>query len=143
MVTTWKQIVWSMLLIVGFGVFLIGVAPSFAQQRPQGDLLGLEYGQASGLPNEVDPRVATARIINIFLGLLGTIAVVLIVYAGFLWMTSAGSEDKVDKAKKILWTSVIGLAIILSAYMITSFVTREAYRAVSGDLYQPVDQPFQ
>lgn len=36
-----------------------------------------------------DPRITIARIIQIGLGLLGTIAVVLVIYAGFLWMTAS------------------------------------------------------
>ncbi|KKR34904.1 MAG: hypothetical protein UT67_C0005G0016 [Candidatus Magasanikbacteria bacterium GW2011_GWA2_40_10] len=67
------------------------------------------------------------KIIKIVLGLLGTIFLVLIVYAGFLWMTAAGEEEKVTKAMNILKTSVIGLVIILAAYSITYFVLSNAF----------------
>ena len=69
-----------------------------------------------------DPRVVIARIIQIALGFLGTIAVVLVIYAGFIWMTSEGQEEKVSKAKKTLSSAVIGLIIILSAFGITTFL---------------------
>ncbi|MCF7820036.1 MAG: hypothetical protein K9M44_01000 [Candidatus Pacebacteria bacterium] len=69
-----------------------------------------------------DPRVVVARIIQIALGLLGLIAVVIILYAGFLWMTSGGSEEKVSKAKKTLTNGVIGLLIILASFGITTFI---------------------
>ncbi len=61
-------------------------------------------------------------LINVFLGVLGIIFLVLIIYAGFLWMTAAGNEGQVEKAKNIMVTSVIGLVILLSAYAISSFV---------------------
>lgn len=83
--------------------------------------VGAEYGEATGL-SDTDPRIILARIVQIFLGFLGIVAVGLIIYGGFLWMTSAGSEEKIDKAKKILRNTIIGLVIILSAFAIASFV---------------------
>lgn len=61
-------------------------------------------------------------IIAAVLGLLGTIFLVLTIYAGILWMTAIGDEGKIDKAKEILTSAVIGLAIVVSAYTITYFV---------------------
>jgi len=40
------------------------------------------------------------------------IAVVVIIYGGFIFLTAAGNPKKVDKGKKILTYAVIGLAII-------------------------------
>lgn len=58
---------------------------------------------------------------------LGVIALVIIVYAGFLWMT-AGDSDRVGKAKKWLLNGVIGLIIITSAYAIASFAVSSLTR---------------
>ncbi len=69
-----------------------------------------------------DIRVTVVKIINTALGLLGIIAVGIVLYGGFLYMTSGGEEDKINKAKKILINGVIGLVIILSAFAITKFV---------------------
>ncbi len=65
------------------------------------------------------------RMINLIifaLTFLGIIFIIMIIYAGFLWMTSGGSEDKISKARKIIIRSIIGVAIILLAYAITIFV---------------------
>lgn len=56
------------------------------------------------------------------LAIIGVIFLALTVYAGFLWMTAAGNEDQVDKSKKILTSSAIGLAIVGASYGITVFV---------------------
>ncbi len=69
-----------------------------------------------------DPRDVVANIIKVVLGFLGTIAVVLIIVAGFQWMTAAGNEDKIGKAKKIMTAAVIGLVIVLMAYALSTFV---------------------
>ena len=71
---------------------------------------------------EQDPREMVANIINIILGFLGIIALVIILYAGFTWMTAAGNEDQVGKAKKMMSAGIIGLIIILSAFGIAKFV---------------------
>jgi len=62
------------------------------------------------------------KIVKVALSLVGTIFFVLTVYAGFLWMTASGNEERVTKAQDILKMAVIGLAITLAAYSITSFV---------------------
>ena len=69
-----------------------------------------------------DIRDTVASIINVALGLLGIIAVVIVIYAGFLWMTAGGSQDKIDDAKKWLSGGIIGMVIVLSAYAIASFI---------------------
>lgn len=101
------------------GVFSVGLLPAGAQEVA---LEGLEQvGDASGLGNE-DLLVIIGRIVRVILGFLGVIAVVLVIYAGFLWMTAAGDPAKVEKAKSILVNAGIGLVIILSSLAITQFV---------------------
>lgn len=62
------------------------------------------------------------NIITVLLGLLGILAVLLILWGGFIWMTAAGDSDKVDKAKKLIISGIIGLVIIFAAYAIAQFV---------------------
>ena len=70
-----------------------------------------------------DLPTAIAAVIKTILALVGTIFLILTIYAGILWMTAAGEEDKVTKAKDIIRASIIGLVVIMSAYAITYFVT--------------------
>ena len=64
--------------------------------------------------------VATA--IQAFLGLLGVIFLVLLITAGYKWMTASGNEEKITEAKETIWRAVIGLIITVAAYAITYFV---------------------
>ncbi len=75
---------------------------------------------STGLGNE-DPTTTAAEIVSAFLGLLGIIALILIIYAGFKWMTSGGNEEKVTKARETLQAAIIGLLIILASYGIALF----------------------
>jgi len=72
------------------------------------------------------------NIIRGFLGILGIICVVLIIYAGYLWMTAGGNEEQVTKAKKLITNAVIGLIIIMLAYSISYFVIKTLSRATKG-----------
>lgn len=87
-----------------------------------------------------DPRIIVARIIRVALGFLGIVTVVLILYGGFLWMTSAGNEETIAKAKKVIINAVIGLAIILSALAITQFILRGLLAAL-GTPASPAPAP--
>lgn len=80
-----------------------------------------------------DPRTIIVRLINISLGLIGIILVSLIVYAGFLWMTSGGASEKTEQAKKILRNSIIGLVIIVSSWAITRFVIERLLDATGNN----------
>jgi len=61
-------------------------------------------------------------VITAFLGLLGVIFLVLMVYGGYIWLIARGDESKVEKAKDTIINSLIGLIIVLAAYAITYFV---------------------
>ncbi len=69
-----------------------------------------------------DVRQTAAKIINVALGFLGIIAVVIVLLGGFKYMVAGGSEEKTSEARKLIVSGIIGLAIILSAWAITSFV---------------------
>ena len=69
-----------------------------------------------------DVRQTAAQIINVALGFLGIIAVVIVLLGGFKYMVAGGSEEKTSEARKLIVSGIIGLAIILSAWAITSFV---------------------
>ena len=95
--------------------------------------VGRAYGQSGGTPSaNNDIRVMIARFIRIILELLGIIALVIIIYAGFRWMTAGGDEEKVTASKKQLINGVIGLAIILIAFSIATFVFYQLQYITTG-----------
>jgi cysteine-rich repeat protein len=122
----------SIFLIIG-SIFCFLPEVTFAQT---GDDFGLQPIQEEiSIPasEDSDLRVTIVRIINIFLGFLGLIAFCIVLYAGYLWMTSGGSEERVSTAKKLLINGVIGLFIIMSAFAITSFILRTLRSAIDGE----------
>ena len=72
---------------------------------------------------EDDFRSAVISFINYFLGFLGLIAVVMIIYAGVLLVTGAGEEEQINKGKKIILWSSIGILVIMLAYTFVRVIT--------------------
>jgi len=66
--------------------------------------------------------VKIANSIQVLLELLGIIFIVLIIYAGYTWMLARGNEADAQKAKDTITRAIIGLAIVLGAYAITTFI---------------------
>ncbi|MBI5230415.1 MAG: IPT/TIG domain-containing protein, partial [Candidatus Magasanikbacteria bacterium] len=126
--------------LLSVAIFLLTALPRAAyaqnfvptQVGSNTDALGVGgIGASTGLV-DTDPRIIAAKIIRIALGLLGVIVIGFMLYAGYLWMTAGGDEEKVATAKKVLRNAVIGLAIILSSVAITQFIISKLTAAILG-----------
>lgn len=80
---------------------------------------------------EINVQGDTA-VFNIIMPLIGIAYLILMMYAGYLWMSAQGNEEQLKKAKGIIVTSTIGLLIALSSYAI-------AYYVVSNLQYGTID----
>jgi len=114
----------SALLTASLLVFMTSALAVNAQSTTSPSDYGLKNtATAAGLPvGSADPIAVASTVINTVLGVIGVAAVIIIIYAGFTWLTSSGNEEKITKAKKILSGAVIGLFIILASYALASFV---------------------
>lgn len=119
-----KNFLISFLIVSGLVIFRFALAQDFGTNEVSQGL--------NGALAQDDPRTIVGRIINIVLGFLGIISLGLIIYAGFLWMTSNGDEEKVSKARKTLINAAIGLAIILASWGIATFVLNQLSGATQG-----------
>lgn len=91
----------------------------------------LPVASALALPDpEVDPsgtgegslRVVVVQMVDYFLGFLGLLAVIMVIYGGVLYVTAGGKEEQSNKAKKVIMFAVIGLIIILLSYALVNTV---------------------
>jgi hypothetical protein len=112
--------------LTSFALCLVILAPYFALAQLSVDSIGLqEVGQDAYGTDEVQTNIGyfiARQLIQPLLGLSGAIFLIMIIYAGILWMTDQGGLEGVTKAKKMLVHSTIGLILIVSAYSITQFV---------------------
>lgn len=71
---------------------------------------------------ETDIQEIIGNIVNAILGVVGLVAVAMIVYGGVLFSISGGNQDTLDKAKKTITYAVVGLIIALLSYAIVNFI---------------------
>ncbi|MFZ2310117.1 MAG: pilin [Patescibacteria group bacterium] len=114
------------LLLIIFSSFLLSV-PAFAAADETGKpSTQTEINNNSQkLPNPLgitDVNALISRVINFVLSLVGSVSLIMFVYGGLTWMTSAGSSEKIKKGRDIIVWSVIGLAIVFSSYILVKFV---------------------
>jgi hypothetical protein len=107
---------------LGIAAMLAVPAVAFAADTLNSNDLGVNAIQSSIKLGSGDIRQTAAQIINVALGFLGIIAVVIVLLGGFKYMIAGGNEEKTSEARKLIVSGIIGLAIILSAWAITSFV---------------------
>lgn len=91
--------------------------------------IAAEKAKAEATVSEVFNKIGTTnvstyigRIINGLMGIMGSLALVMFVYGGVLWMTSAGESERAEKARSIVVWSVLGLAVIFASYALVNFV---------------------
>ena len=64
-------------------------------------------------------------VINIVLYLVGAIALLMLVYGGFMYIISGGNEDTIEKAKKILTYAIVGVVVVIISYVVVNFLVAE------------------
>jgi hypothetical protein len=124
--------------ITGFAVSfalaaaVLSPAAALAQGGLTADDVGITDIEESGLKlSGGDVRQTAARLINVALGFLGIVAVIIVIIGGFQYMLSGGNEEKTSAARKLMISGIIGLAIILSAWAITTFVLSRLIEATA------------
>ncbi len=118
--TTFKKILAGAMVMAATAMFVLPAAVSTVSAETiddlQIDVIAEDVGWGGTLGGMI------SGIIGIVMGFLGIIAVLIILWGGFIWMTAGGEPDKVEKAKKMIYSGIIGLVIIFAAYAIASFV---------------------
>lgn len=94
-------------------------------------LLGMIVGPASALAIESGLRNPIKAenfgqlvdiIADIVLQIGGVVAVIFIIWSGFLFVTAGGSDEKITKAKNTFMWTIVGVAVLLGAKVIASAV---------------------
>jgi cytochrome bd-type quinol oxidase subunit 2 len=94
---------------------------------------GLEVtAERAGYNQNVQIEQVVADLVNAVLGLLGVAFVVLLVYAGGLYLTARGDTGQVEKAQDLIRQAVTGMIIVSLSYVIANFVVGELITALGG-----------
>ncbi|KKP92215.1 MAG: hypothetical protein UR96_C0019G0009 [candidate division WS6 bacterium GW2011_GWC1_36_11] len=88
------------------------------------DISGLSNWVSSSSYNSMDTlvngKVITA--INFFVIFAAVVAVIMLVVAGYMFITSAGDADKVEKATKTVSAAIVGMVIVFVAKILVQYV---------------------
>ena len=85
------------------------------------EAVGFKYGPYQ-TADELTLATTIGVVIKVALSLIGVVFIILMVYAGYNWMTASGDEEKVRKAKDTIWRAVIGLVITIGSYAIWAWI---------------------
>lgn len=67
-------------------------------------------------------EIAVISLTNTALTYIGLISVIMMIIAGFLYLTAAGSSGRIDTAKDIIRNTVLGIGLVLLSFVLTNFV---------------------
>ena len=127
----YKAIFFFLLIILFVFVLANAALADYLKWGNVSSLYGLTKTTAGGLSSASIPDII-AFVVSAILGLVSIAFFILFVYAGFRWMTAAGNEEKISKAKKLMVNSVIGLAIVITAYTTTYFISQALETGTTG-----------
>jgi hypothetical protein len=82
--------------------------------------------EAAGTEGEDSVNNIITLVINIFSGIVGVVAVIMIIYGGFKYITSGGDSGNIGAAKNTILFAIVGLIIVALAQIIVRFVLGRA-----------------
>ena len=72
--------------------------------------------------SEANVMELVLQIASVLMTVVATVAVIMIIIGGITYALSAGDEDKIQKAKRIIFWSVVGLIVALIARFVAQAV---------------------
>lgn len=123
-------------------IFLLGPCLVLAQQPTFGEF---EVPLSSDLPSSIDVLAQDSNAIvrymsaafNVATALIVGVALILIVVAGYLYVTAGGNAQRVSFAKSLVGTSLLGIILALTAYIILDLFSPR----FASQLQQPSPPP--
>jgi len=103
-----------------FLLFSLVIAPA-ALAQDLGEGLLDDFQDEAGIGDKTIAEV-TGSVVKSILSVLGLVALIIFIIAGFQWMTSGGNKEKIQGAQKLMGAAVVGLVIIIIAWAATHFV---------------------
>lgn len=118
-----RKIKYLILIAISTVIINVGIQPLLATSSPATSIQEQSdrFNKKAGFMTS-DLGTIISLIIKALLSFLALIFLVLIIIAGFRWMTAAGNEQQIEKSQATIKAAAIGLVIVLSAYAITYFV---------------------
>ena len=101
----------------------LAVAPAASAEGNLTLNSGVDRAQGEGVGQvSTDPESLVKKFVNIFLFAVGALSVIMLIWGGIRYTTSAGDSNKVQAAKNTVLYAIVGLVIAILAYAIVNMV---------------------
>lgn len=121
-----KRTIIIFLIVMSTIAFVVYINNSYAAEPGgkgidgTGDIVSLD--DPLKLPAKDPIPTLIGKVIKGALGVVGSLALVMFIYGGLVWMTAAGNEQRVKMGKDILIWATIGLIVIFTSYALVHFI---------------------
>jgi hypothetical protein len=122
-----KILLFSLFTVISTAFFVLPMT-ALAQITDPGEGLDATAGKIDAFKGQTGTnytnflQTKTGQVIGVVLSFVGAIFLILMIYAGILWMTAAGNDQQISKAKSLMINATIGMVIVFAAYAITTFL---------------------
>ncbi len=110
-------------------VVLFAITPFFVHALSTQDILispqtNDALTKLSKPANTYSPADTVSKVLTLIFSFIAILAVSLIMYGGFLWVTSGGESEKAKKAQGLLVDAAIGLVVLGAVWMLAYFIIK-------------------
>ena len=105
-----------------FAIFSVFLFPAIALAQPN-----IELTPSPQTPPNLDPMQVFAKVITWVFGVLLVIVVIMVLVAGYMFVTGGGNPEQIGKARTILMYALFGLAVAVLARGLVAFVLKILY----------------
>lgn len=133
-----KKILFSGLLAMACLLTALAVHPSITYG--QSKIIPEDHGNCGDYTGNCgnyelnDFIILAIKVSQWILGIVGSLSLIMFIYGGLSFLVSAGSSDKITKAKDIIVAAIIGLIIVFSSWLIIKFVMQSMGITWSGQI---------
>lgn len=120
-----KKIIAFLTFFLFFLSFNLVIATSSTDEGTNGTGSQDQVSSPTSLNNPLgtsEPEEIIANVINTVFGIVGSLALLMFIYGGLVWMTSSGNKEMIEKGKKTIIWAAIGLVIIFASYALVRFL---------------------
>lgn len=128
---------WFLVFVSG----LLLLAPHISRAQLTGDIYseqlkagaaGAGFASSTDSGDPTDPRLLAASLLNVVLGMLGSVFIGLIVLAGYRLLKADGDSSKIEQGYATMRMAIIGIIIILASYSVSTFVVKSIISSING-----------
>jgi hypothetical protein len=122
----------AIFLVILSSILILSFSVVFADEGTQTTKEGTQTTKTPASINLPDPLASgtthltvpslIGRVISGALGVVGSLALLMFIYGGFMWMLSGGNDKMITKGKDTLMWAALGLVIIFMSYVIIHFI---------------------